>query len=151
MRHAADLMLDLKQHLAGFEIDDVLEPVLAAVALLGDQIVLFELLVRRGEILDIDLQMMPVKFGKRPVGLAENQLLVAADLDMRGLAVAVLLDIGERAEHLAIKAGNPLRGALRNRELDIGNAEIDLAETLLVRLKEAELVAPGTGRLDVVV
>src|SRR3954451_6589004 len=95
--------------------------------------------------------MMAIIFRERPVGLAEDQLLVAADLDMRGLAIAVLLDIGERAEHLAIKAGNALRGALRNRELDIGNAEIDLAETLLVRLKEAELVAPGAGRLDVVV
>src|SRR3954451_1526937 len=55
MRHAADFVLNLEQHLTGFEIDDVLEPVLAAVALLGNQIVLSEFLVRRAEILDIDL------------------------------------------------------------------------------------------------
>src|SRR5207237_1497510 len=49
------------------------------------------------------------------------------------------------------EARYPFGRALRDRELDIGNAEIDLAEALLVRAVEAELVAPRAGRLDVII
>src|SRR4029077_20332720 len=73
-----------------------------------------------------------------------------ADLDTRGLAVAVLLDARDGAQHLPIKAGDTLGGPLRHRELDMGNAEIDLAEALVVRAVEMDPVAPGAGRLDVV-
>jgi len=64
--------------------------------------------VRLAEILDIDLQVVAVELGQLLVGLAEDQLLMGADLDMRRLAVAVLLDAGDGAEHLAIERAIPL-------------------------------------------
>ena len=66
VRHAADLVLDREQHVAGVDVDDVLEAVLAAVALFGDQVELLQLLVRRAEILDVDLQVVAVEFRQRP-------------------------------------------------------------------------------------
>src|SRR6202022_3923018 len=81
-------------------------------------------------------------------GLAEDQLLLVSDADMRGAALAVLFDLGRRVEDLAVEARDPVRGSFRHRELDIAHAEIDRAEPFLVRLIEAELVAPRAGRLD---
>src|SRR5439155_12777242 len=49
--HAADLVLDLKQHLAGVDIDDRLPAVLVGIALLGQEFALQQLAVARGEIL----------------------------------------------------------------------------------------------------
>src|SRR4029077_339565 len=114
VRHAADLVLDLEQHLAGVEVDDVLEAVLAAVALLGDQVELAQLLVWPAEILDIDLQVMAVEFRQLLVGLAENQLLLRPDLDVCRLAAAIALDLGQRAEDLFIEARYAFRRALRD-------------------------------------
>ena len=102
-------MLDLEQHLAGVEVDDVLEAVLATVALLGDQVELAQLLVRPTKILDIDLQVMAVEFRQLLVGLAENQFLLRPDLDVRRLAAAIALDLGQRAEDLFIEARDALR------------------------------------------
>src|SRR5256885_11384331 len=70
---------------------------------------------------------------------------------MRRLAAAIALDLGQRAEDLIIEARDAFRRALRDGELDIRNAEIDLAEALLVGAVEAELVAPRAGRLDVII
>ena len=75
---AADLVLDREQVLAGLEADDVLPAILVLIALLGDQPALFELVMRAGEFLGIDLQVMAVEFRDFPVGLAEDQLLLVA-------------------------------------------------------------------------
>ena len=45
----------------------------------------------------------------------------------------------------------PLRGPDRHLELDIGDAERDAPEARGVRLIAAHAIAPGTGRLDIVV
>src|SRR5438094_2467440 len=94
---------------------------------------------------------MAVEFRQFLVGLAEDQLLLRPDLDMRRLAAAIALHLGQSAEDLFIEARNPLCRAARDSELDIGNAEVDLAKPLLVGAVEAELVAPRAGRLDVII
>src|SRR6202022_4281054 len=81
-------------------------------------------------------------------GLAEDQLLLVSDADMRSAAVAVLLDLGRRVESRAVEGRDAVPGYFRHRELDIAHAEIDRAEPFLVRLIEAELVAPRAGRLN---
>src|SRR5438094_6388849 len=104
--------------------------------------------MRAREFLGIDLQVMAVELRYFPVGLAEDQLLLRPGADMRGAALAVLLDASRRVEDFAVKARDAVRGSLRHGELDIAHAEVDRAEALLVRLIEAELVAPRAGRLD---
>ena len=71
-------MLDREQVLAGFEADDVLPAILVLIALFGDQLALFELVMRAREFLGIDLQVMAVEFRDFLVGLAEDQLLLVA-------------------------------------------------------------------------
>ena len=50
-----------------------------------------------------------------------------------------------------IERANGLGRADRHVELDIGNAERDAAEARGVRLVAAHAIAPGAGRLDMVV
>src|SRR5580704_17496122 len=107
--------------------------------------------MRTRELLRVDLQVMAVEFRDFPVGFAEDQFLLIPSADMRGAAFAVLLDAGGRIEDLAIEARDAVSGTLRHGELDIAHAEIDRAEPFLVRLVEAELVAPWAGRLDILV
>src|SRR5205814_8557451 len=100
MSHAADLVLDREQHLAAVEVDDVLETVLATVALFGDQVELAQFLVRPAKIRYVDLDVVAVIFGELLVGLAEDEFLLRADRDLRRLAAAVCLDLGMGAEDL---------------------------------------------------
>src|SRR5579872_2595518 len=151
VRHAAHFVFDREQHLAGVEVDDVLEAVLAAVALLGDQVELCQPVVRPAEILDIDLQMVAVERLQLLVGLAKDQALLDADRHIGGLALAIALDLGLGAEDFAIEAADAHRAVGRHGKLDKRNPEIDLAKTLDVRLVETELVAPRAGRPDVIV
>src|SRR5205085_1313324 len=99
----------------------------------------------------IDLHMMAVVIRQFLVGFAEDEFLLVADRDMRRLAAAIAFDCGMGAEDLLIEAGDAVRRPRRHGELDIRDAEIDLAEALLVRLVDMQLVAPRAGRLDVVV
>src|SRR6266436_8852341 len=105
--------------------------------------------MRTREFLGIDLQVMAVELRDFLVGLAEDQLLLVADADMGGAALAVLLDLGRRIEDLAVEARDAVRGPFRYGELDIAHAEIDRAEPLFIRLVEAEPIAPRAGRLDI--
>ena len=56
---------------------------------------------------DVDLHVVLVVFGQRLVGLAEQQMLVLADRDLRGGAVAVH-DLGRHVDHLLIELAMPL-------------------------------------------
>ena len=56
---------------------------------IGEEAELAELLVGAGEILDVDLDVVAVIVRDRPVGLAEEKLLVRARLDMRAWAAAI--------------------------------------------------------------
>ena len=82
MRHAAHLVLDLEEHLAVVGIDDVDEAVLVRVALLADDPALQHLLVRAGEVGDVDGDVVAVVGVERLVGLAEDQLLRRAHADL---------------------------------------------------------------------
>src|SRR5215472_17799054 len=92
---------------------------------------------------------MAIEFGDFPVGLAEDQLLSGPGADVGGAPLAVLLHTSRRIKDLAVEARDAVGGAFRHGELDIRHAEIDRAEPLLIRLVEAELVAPRAGRLDI--
>src|ERR1051325_13805 len=127
------------------------EAILAAVALLGDQVELLQFLVRAAEILDINLDVVPVIVRQFLVGLAEDEFLLIAYRNMRRLAAAIALNLGVGAEDLLVEAGDASRRPRGDGELDIGNAKFDLAEALLVWLVDVQLVAPRAGRLDVVV
>src|SRR5450432_841245 len=94
--------------------------------------------------------MVAVIFRLWPVGLAELHILVLAHLDAGNGAVAVP-KFGGKPNHRRIKSANTLRRANRHVELDIGDAERDAPEPGGVRLIAAHAIAPGTGRLDVVV
>src|SRR5207244_5629334 len=83
---AAHLVLDREQMPPALDVDDIAESVLILVVLAIDE--LAEPPVRTGEIDDVDLYVMLVVVWQRPVGLAENEILVPADLDARGGAVA---------------------------------------------------------------
>src|SRR5262245_39110937 len=87
MGNAAHLVLDRIEEPAAVGVDDVAEAVLILVVLAIDE--LAEPAVRAGEIDDVDLHVMFVELGQRPVGLAEDQMLVLADLHARHRAVAV--------------------------------------------------------------
>ena len=89
MRQASHLVLDGEQVLAGVEIGDVAEAVLVLVVLAVDEAALAEPLVRAGEVHDVDLHVVLVVVRQRLVGLAEQQMLVLADRDLGGGAVAV--------------------------------------------------------------
>src|SRR5256885_76092 len=78
MLHAADLVLDGEEVLAVGGIDDVLEAVLVLIALLGDEPALQKPPMGTGEIGDIDLNVVPVVIRQRPIGLAEDQVLLCA-------------------------------------------------------------------------
>src|SRR5215475_12060834 len=94
--------------------------------------------------------MVAVEIRLRPIGLAELQVLLLADFDARDGAVAVLQ--GSRDSHdLRIESANGFRSPHRYLELDVGNAEIDRSEARRIRLVDAQPVAPGTCRLDMVV
>src|SRR5271163_2325957 len=146
---ATHLVLDREQVLAGLEAHDVLPAILVLIALFGDQAALLELVMRAREFLGINLQVMAVEFRDLVVGLTENQLLPGPGADVSGAALAILLDAGRRIEDFAIELGDTVGGPLRHSELNIGHAEIDRAKPFLVRLVEAELVAPREGRLDI--
>src|SRR3984893_11385798 len=128
MGHAADLVLDLEQHCAAVEIDDVLPAILAAIALLGNQVELGQLVMRPGEIPHIDLEVKTVIFGDRLVGLAEVELLLCPDRDLGDLAAAIALDLGRRVEDLAIEFRDAGGGVRRYVKLEVGDAEVDVAE-----------------------
>src|SRR5216684_3414117 len=93
---------------------------------------------------------MAVELGDLLVGLLEAQFLLDADADAGGLAGAVF-DRRRCLQDLAIEARDAVGSAGWHVELDIGDAEIDVAEAPGVRRVEAQLVAPRAGRLDAVV
>ena len=76
-------MLDLEQRLAALEVGDDLEAILVLVAFLGHELALEQLLVRRGEIADIDLDVVAVIGRDLGLGLAEDELLPLTDRDPR--------------------------------------------------------------------
>src|SRR5262245_39855947 len=61
MAHAAHLMLDRKQHLAGIEGDDVLETVLVLIALLGAETPFPETAIGPVEMGEVAGEEMPIK------------------------------------------------------------------------------------------
>ena len=144
-------MLDLEQALVVLGVDDALPAVLVGVALLGQQVALLQFLVGTREVLDIDLDVMAVIGRDRLVGLVEQQILMVADVDPGDPARPVAVDCGLGAKQLAIEARDPLGGAFRHVELEIGHAEIDRAKALEVRAVHVEAVAPRAGHLDMVI
>ena len=93
---------------------------------------------------------MAVELGLRPVGLAELQNLILADLDPRH-GVITVQELCRHPHNLRIEGADRFRGACRHVELDIGNAERDAPEARRVRLIAAHAVAPGADRLDMVI
>ena len=77
MPHAANLMLDCKQHFPVIRIDDVLESILMLIAFLGDQTLGSQLPMRARKVVDIHRDVMLVVRRKRTVGLAKKQILPA--------------------------------------------------------------------------
>src|SRR5215510_808705 len=145
---AAYLVLDREQMPPALDVDDVAESVLILVVLAVDE--LAEPAVWTGEVDDVDLHVMLIVFRKRPVGLAEDEILVLADLDPSGGAVGIGDGRG-RTDHRRVESRDAARGADRHVELDIGHAERDASEARKVGLVAANPVAPWAGRLDVVV
>src|ERR1051326_3470188 len=100
MLHAADLVLDREQRLAAPRIDDVLEAILVLIALLGDEAALQEPPMGTGEIADIDLNVVTVVIRQRPVGLAEDQVLLRAYRGPGMEPVLVLADLDRKRTRL---------------------------------------------------
>src|ERR1700754_5303864 len=105
--------------------------------------------MRPGEIRDVDLHMVAVIFGLRPVGLAKLQVLVPAYLDARHGAVAIA-EFGGHAHDLRIERADARGGANGHIELDIGDAERNAAETGGVRVMAANPIAPWTNGFDII-
>src|SRR5260370_36825402 len=76
---AAHFVLDGEQRLAAGGIDDLLEAILVLVAFLGDEPPLGEAAVQTREIPDVDLDVVAVIGRQRPVALAIDEVLPAAD------------------------------------------------------------------------
>src|SRR3974377_1222547 len=91
---------------------------------------------------------MAVKLRYFAVGLAEDEFLLVAGGDIGRAAFAVFLNASRRVEDLAVEARDAIRSSFRHGELDVAHPKIDGTEPFLVRLVEAELVAPRTRRLD---
>jgi len=99
-------------------IDDVSEAILVLIALLRDQVTLQQAAMGAGEIREIDLDVMAVVVGQRPIGLAENQILLRPDGGTRARAVLVLAGFGKGADHARGRTGRcrrRCRGARRTR------------------------------------
>src|SRR5260370_10262895 len=150
MGGAADLVLDREKVPAISGINDVAKPVLVLVVFLGDQAALREEAVRTGEIRDVYLHMVTIEIALRPIGLAELQILILSHLRARDSTVAVF-EFGLYPHDLRIEGANAFRSPNRYLEFDIGDAERDAPEARGIRLIAAHAVAPGTGRLDIVV
>jgi hypothetical protein len=148
--HAAHLVLDGEQHPAVVHIDDVLEAILVLVALLGDQAPLQQPAMRAGEVGKIDGDVVAVESRGGGVRLAEDEMLAGADRGARKPPALVLGHVAFRAQHLAVEAGDAVERAARHLQLDIRHAEHHAAEALAGAVA-ADAVAPGAGRLDVVV
>src|SRR5262249_49943047 len=121
MPHAAHLVLDAEEDAPAFDVDDVLEAILVLVALLADQAALGEPAIGPGEIGEVDLHVVAVIARRRPIRLAEEEILVLADGDARRPAGAILLDRGRRPEALAVEARDGGGDAGGDLELDIGH------------------------------
>ncbi len=141
-------MLDREQMPTAFEVDDIAKTILILVVLAIDE--LAKAAMRPGEIDHIDLHVMFIVVRQGAIGLSEHQILVLADFDARGRAVAIGHSRG-RADHRGIEGRNPARSADRHIELHVGHAERDAAETRDIRLVAANAVAPRAGCLDEIV
>src|SRR5207248_3579628 len=113
------------------------------------QLALLQLLVRTGEVADIDLNVMAVIGRDLALGFAEPELLLMADADASGAARAVALQLGLRAEQLLVEFLDALGGPGRHIEFEIGHAEIDRTKPLDIRAMHIEPVAPRAGHRDV--
>ena len=85
-----------------------------------------------------------------PVGLAELQILILAHFGTRH-GVVTAFHLSRDSHHLGIESENGFCGPDRHVELHIGNAERDAPKTPGVRLVAAHAIAPGAGRLDIIV
>src|SRR5262245_29534846 len=103
MACAAHLVLDTVEAAPAVEIDDVLEAVLMLAAFLGDQRTFTQPAMWTVEIVDVDLDVVPVVLGKRSRGLRKAQFLSDADGHARNAFVAGLGRLRRRAEDLAIE------------------------------------------------
>src|SRR5262245_59183170 len=79
MGQAAHLVLDLEQFLAGLGVHDLGEPILERIALLADQPVGLEPVVRAGEVCHVDGHVVAVVGRQGRVGLAEDEALPAPE------------------------------------------------------------------------
>src|SRR5579872_6612788 len=71
VRGAAHLMLDREEKLAACEIDDVAKAVLIGIVLAEDEVALGERAMGARKIREVDLNVVAVIFGQRPIGLAK--------------------------------------------------------------------------------
>src|SRR5215467_13826523 len=147
MAHAAHLMLDRKQHLAGIEGDDVLKTVLVLIALLGDETPLPEAAIGSGEIGEVDGDVMTIKGRCRLGRLAEIEVLASADRDARKPPLRVLTNARPRLHDLAVETRDPVGRADARLEFHVGHAKLYAPEAR-ARCKEPYAVAPRARRLD---
>src|SRR5215470_712222 len=96
---------------SAFNIDDIAEAILILVVLAVDE--LAQPAVRTREIDHVDLYMMLIVVRQGTVSLTEHEILVLADLDACGRAVAIDHRC-RRADHRWIKGCNPARSADRH-------------------------------------
>src|SRR5438874_243488 len=115
---AAHFVLDGEQHLARFEIDDVLEAILVVVDLEREEAERLEPAIRSGEIRDIDLRVMPVIELLGSVGLAEVPVLLLAHLNAGAAAAAIIEDGRKRPHDVAIETSDAVRRARTHVECD---------------------------------
>src|SRR6516225_4173518 len=104
MLHTANLVFDSKQYFAALRIDDVLESTLVLIALLGDQSLPRQPAMRTGEVVDVDLNMMPIVGRGRPVGFTEEQVLPRPGSHARKRSTRVLEPCCLCTHNLRIKA-----------------------------------------------
>src|SRR5215469_1365336 len=150
MLHAANFVLDSKQHPAAVRIDDVLESILVLITLLDDQSLRDQAAMRAGEVVDVDLKVMLVVGRNRFVRFAEKQVLPRPRGDAGKRSGRVLEPCRLRAHNLRIKARDALRRSDWYVELHVRDADRHRTEAL-GRCKAANTVAPGAGRVDVAV
>src|SRR5215469_1599533 len=148
MLHTANFVFDSKQDLAALRIDDVLESILVLVALLGDQSLRRQPAMRAGEVVDVDLNVMPIVGRRRLVGFTEEQVLPRPGSHAGKRSTRVLEPCCLRTHDLRIKARDTLSRSHRHIELHVWDTDRHRAEALGWSIA-MNPVAPWAGRLDV--
>ena len=139
-------MLKLGKRLAAVRIHDRLKSILVLIRFLGQQVVLGEKRMWRGEVVDVDGNVVPVVFRDRAFCLLVDELLTEAHRDLGALAFIIVRDRRRRVQDALVEPRDSFGGARGNEHLGVWDAEIAAREA--VGTEDADVIAPGTGHLD---